>query len=123
MTDQPSITCPRCGRTSYHPGDIENSYCGYCHWPTSDRFLGAPEAIEMAEAQGAITPLRQAPRIPTSPHYHGGGAALAVPVRNRLALAAVMSAAAIVVAWPNWGIGVGVTFVLFTVVIFGWRHG
>jgi ribosomal protein S27AE len=27
----PSITCPRCGRTSYHPKDIQYSYCGYCH--------------------------------------------------------------------------------------------
>lgn len=27
----PSITCPRCGRTSYHPKDIEELYCGHCH--------------------------------------------------------------------------------------------
>lgn len=26
----PSITCPRCGKTSYNPGDIENSYCRDC---------------------------------------------------------------------------------------------
>ena len=26
-----SITCFSCGSTSYHPGDIEHRYCGYCH--------------------------------------------------------------------------------------------
>jgi ribosomal protein L37E len=30
-----SITCPRCGRTSYHPGDIAAGYCGACHDWTS----------------------------------------------------------------------------------------
>ena len=28
---QPSITCPACGRTSYNPHDIANQYCGNCH--------------------------------------------------------------------------------------------
>jgi hypothetical protein len=27
----PSITCPYCGWTSYHPGDIENRWCGNCN--------------------------------------------------------------------------------------------
>ena len=27
----PSFTCPDCGRTSYHPMDIANAYCGACH--------------------------------------------------------------------------------------------
>lgn len=31
---QPSITCPLCGRTSHHPKDIEEGYCGACHWWT-----------------------------------------------------------------------------------------
>lgn len=31
----PSITCPRCQRTSYNPGDIANGYCGACHDFTS----------------------------------------------------------------------------------------
>jgi hypothetical protein len=26
-----TITCPRCGKTSYHPQDIAEKYCGYCH--------------------------------------------------------------------------------------------
>lgn len=25
------FTCPRCGRTSYHPADVEAGYCGACH--------------------------------------------------------------------------------------------
>ncbi len=28
---QPSITCPRCGRTSWHPVDVKMGYCGNCH--------------------------------------------------------------------------------------------
>lgn len=31
---QPSITCCLCGRTSYHPRDIEEGYCAACHWWT-----------------------------------------------------------------------------------------
>lgn len=27
----PSITCPVCCATSYHPADIEQRYCGRCH--------------------------------------------------------------------------------------------
>jgi ribosomal protein L37E len=26
-----SITCPKCGRTSHHPKDVETGYCGACH--------------------------------------------------------------------------------------------
>jgi len=28
---RPSITCPNCGRTSYHPEDVRLRYCGHCH--------------------------------------------------------------------------------------------
>lgn len=32
MTKKPdSITCPKCGKTSYHPKDISERYCGNCH--------------------------------------------------------------------------------------------
>lgn len=31
-----SITCPECLRTSYHPKDIDEGYCGFCHAWTSD---------------------------------------------------------------------------------------
>jgi hypothetical protein len=34
-----SITCPDCGRTSHHPEDIKQGYCGFCHWWTSDPAL------------------------------------------------------------------------------------
>lgn len=28
---RPSFKCPRCGRTTYHPKDIVEGYCGACH--------------------------------------------------------------------------------------------
>lgn len=31
----PSITCPKCLRTSHHPMDIREGYCGACHDWTS----------------------------------------------------------------------------------------
>ena len=32
MVDEyPSITCPFCDMTSYHPKDIQYRYCGNCH--------------------------------------------------------------------------------------------
>jgi transposase len=35
VDEQPSITCPVCGRTSYNPNDIREGYCGHCHdWTT-----------------------------------------------------------------------------------------
>ena len=37
MTEQPSITCPVCGMTSYNPNDIREGYCGNCHDWTSER--------------------------------------------------------------------------------------
>ncbi len=32
---QASITCPVCGRTSHHPTDVAEGYCGACHDWTS----------------------------------------------------------------------------------------
>jgi hypothetical protein len=29
--EAPSITCPRCGMTSYNENDIAEGYCGNCH--------------------------------------------------------------------------------------------
>lgn len=58
MTDDaaPSITCPRCGSTSYHPGDVESGYCVRCHWWTSDPtgMLNSPEALALAEKEGLL---------------------------------------------------------------------
>lgn len=37
--DGKSITCLRCQRTSHHPQDVKQHYCGFCHvfhddlWP------------------------------------------------------------------------------------------
>jgi hypothetical protein len=37
VTDGPdSVTCPRCKRTTHHPTDIAEGYCGACHDWTSD---------------------------------------------------------------------------------------
>lgn len=36
-----SITCPDCGSVSFNPNDVEQGYCGRCHWWTSDPTLGA----------------------------------------------------------------------------------
>jgi predicted RNA-binding Zn-ribbon protein involved in translation (DUF1610 family) len=30
-TDDKSFTCPKCGRVTCNPHDIENGYCGACH--------------------------------------------------------------------------------------------
>lgn len=29
--DGKSITCNRCGRTSYNLNDVKHKYCGHCH--------------------------------------------------------------------------------------------
>lgn len=57
---QPSITCPRCGSVSYHPEDIRQGYCGRCHWWTSDKQLGEPWVIAMAEREGTLLPVERA---------------------------------------------------------------
>jgi hypothetical protein len=38
----PSITCPKCKRTSFNPGDIRYRYCGACHEYHDD--MGKPFA-------------------------------------------------------------------------------
>lgn len=47
----PFITCPRCGKHSFNPNDIEQGYCGACHWWTSDPILGEvdPDTMEVTE--------------------------------------------------------------------------
>jgi len=37
MTEPESFTCPRCGRTSHHPDDVREGYCGACHDWTGER--------------------------------------------------------------------------------------
>lgn len=36
----PGFTCPRCGKTSYHPEDLRHGYCGACH-----AFTGVAESF------------------------------------------------------------------------------
>jgi len=31
MPEPAAFTCPRCGRTSWNPHDVEYGYCGACH--------------------------------------------------------------------------------------------
>lgn len=39
-----SITCPRCGLTSYHPKDREEGYCANCHdWTSPPSPTSAPD--------------------------------------------------------------------------------
>lgn len=45
MTSPPSITCPKCGRTSYSLKDYEEGYCGNCHDWTSPPVKRRPGAV------------------------------------------------------------------------------
>jgi hypothetical protein len=38
----PSITCPICSRTSHHPEDVAQGYCGACHAFTRECASGGP---------------------------------------------------------------------------------
>jgi len=42
----PSFCCPECGAVSYHPVDISERYCGFCH-----RFADEPRGDDDAEDQ------------------------------------------------------------------------
>ena len=41
----PSITCPICGRTSWHPEDVKQGWCNACGWSTSVPGGGAPAEV------------------------------------------------------------------------------
>lgn len=43
-SDEP-FTCPRCGRSSHHPKDIEHGYCGACHDFTGHAVPGDEDAV------------------------------------------------------------------------------
>lgn len=45
----PSITCPKCGRTSYNAGDVEHRYCGACH-----QFHEDMDLAEIEEKSGRL---------------------------------------------------------------------
>lgn len=45
------FVCPRCGAVSHHPMDLQQGYCGSCHWWTGDDVLGSDEVVRLAEEQ------------------------------------------------------------------------
>ena len=42
----PAFTCPCCAAVSHHPTDLEQGYCGRCHWWTGDPLLGPAHLAE-----------------------------------------------------------------------------
>jgi hypothetical protein len=54
-----SFTCPCCGIVSHHPMDVEQGYCGLCHWWTGDPALGPPHLEAECEARRSRTPDRR----------------------------------------------------------------
>lgn len=60
MTAPPSFTCPRCGRTSYHPVDVSEGYCGACHDWTDD-------SGSMTDMSTELPPNEAAPLIGYNP--------------------------------------------------------
>lgn len=42
-----SITCPICNKTSYHPDDIAQGYCGFCHDWTGETPAGVKIVNEL----------------------------------------------------------------------------
>lgn len=58
MVDQrPSFVCPKCRRTSWHPDDVKNGYCGHCHeFVSVDGFVTVPTVPELA-VMGLARPL------------------------------------------------------------------
>jgi hypothetical protein len=50
-TPGPAFTCPCCDAVSHHPADLEQGYCGRCHWWTADPALGPPHLAESCEAR------------------------------------------------------------------------
>jgi hypothetical protein len=44
VTDRPSVTCPKCARTSYNVQDVLHGYCGAC-----DAYHGDPSVPSLEE--------------------------------------------------------------------------
>lgn len=43
IMEQPThIVCPKCGRVSHHPRDIQERYCGYCNGFHDDLMRAQP---------------------------------------------------------------------------------
>lgn len=54
----PSIVCPECAMESFNPKDVEERYCGNCHWWTGDPALYAVWKAERADATADAAPGR-----------------------------------------------------------------
>lgn len=54
--DHPSITCPVCKMTSYHPKDIEHGYCGNCHDYTTPVRRGPGDPVTEKSPDGRVEP-------------------------------------------------------------------
>lgn len=48
----PSITCPRCGMTSFHPTDIQYGWCGNCHAYTGADHTARPIVAPLSCSDG-----------------------------------------------------------------------
>lgn len=56
MDSTPSFTCPKCRKTSWHPDDVQNGYCGHCHeFVSVDGFVTVPTLAELS-AEGLAWP-------------------------------------------------------------------
>ena len=72
--DRPHFICPQCGRISYHPDDIANSYCGACHEsaPQSISESDSPEvslirlAFELGQMSAQLKAAAEASRARTA---------------------------------------------------------
>lgn len=75
-----SITCPRCGRTSWNSNDVREGYCGFCHAFTR----GEPPA-EIPSCGSCDRPMRL-DSVFRLAHEEGESPAMARKVDETLAL-------------------------------------
>jgi hypothetical protein len=50
--DNKSITCLFCFKTSFHPEDVKNRYCGNCHYFHPEKFYDARLAFPTTIEEG-----------------------------------------------------------------------
>jgi hypothetical protein len=77
-----SITCPSCGRTSHHPKDIEEGYCGFCHdWTQPD----PPVNVRISYLDGSEDPVELVYLGQDASGVHQWEAAPTAPLLSRYA--------------------------------------
>jgi hypothetical protein len=62
----PSITCPVCGRTSWHPTDVEEGWCGACHGATGHP---APPGMRWVRLSGGSVDAGRLMALPLPDRY------------------------------------------------------